>query len=50
MSPLEIQDRMKKEKLMNRLQQMITTRAAPEGYIPFLQRRVDKLKIELGRL
>ncbi|APZ82610.1 hypothetical protein Goe27_01500 [Bacillus phage vB_BsuM-Goe27] len=50
MSPLEIQDRMKKEKLMSRLQQMITKEDTPEGYIPFLQRRVEKLKLELEGL
>lgn len=50
MTPLEIQERLKKEKLMNRLQQMITTGDTPEGYIPFLQRRVEKLKLELEGL
>ncbi|AGY47425.1 hypothetical protein Grass_160 [Bacillus phage Grass] len=48
MTPLEIQERLKKEKLMNRLQQMIITGAAPEGHIPFLRKKVEKLKIELG--
>ncbi|QZA69904.1 hypothetical protein 278BB001_111 [Bacillus phage 278BB001] len=47
MSPLEIQERLKKEKLMNRLQQMISTGAAPEGHIPFLRKKVEKLKLEL---
>lgn len=47
MSPLEIQERLKKEKLMNRLQQMIITGATPEGHIPFLRKKVEKLKLEL---
>lgn len=33
---------------MSRLQQMINTGDAPEGHIPFLRKKVEKLKIELG--